>query len=117
MTHRGLNAFCRTGIAVLSMTVLHLAVPLHAGDEDMSPSAYHVFDPETGFMVTVDPLAEEQLQPGIDGAERLDAAGDDRGTIAGEAAAPSQQVWLYVIAALILLTAFAIWRGRGSRSA
>ena len=32
----------------------------YAGDEDMSPSAYHVFDPETGYMITVDPLDEEQ---------------------------------------------------------
>ncbi len=32
----------------------------YAGDEDMSPSAYHVFDPVTGYMITVDPLDEEQ---------------------------------------------------------
>jgi hypothetical protein len=32
----------------------------YAGDEDMSPSVYHVFDPVTGYMITVDPLDEEQ---------------------------------------------------------
>ena len=36
---------------------------MYAGDEDMSPSAYHVFDPVTGYMVTVDPLDEEQPIP------------------------------------------------------
>ncbi len=36
------------------------ALAAYAGDEDMSPSAYHVFDPVTGYMVTVDPLDEEQ---------------------------------------------------------
>lgn len=40
--------------------VLILGVAAYAGDEDMSPSAYHVFDPVTGYMITVDPLEEEQ---------------------------------------------------------
>jgi len=40
--------------------VLILGVAVYAGDEDMSPSAYHVFDPVTGYMITVDPLEEEQ---------------------------------------------------------
>jgi hypothetical protein len=45
---------------LLSLVLTFAAVSLYAGDEDMSPSAYHVFDPETGFMMTVDPTDEEQ---------------------------------------------------------
>ena len=42
--------------------VLILGVAAYAGDEDMRPSAYHVFDPVTGYMITVDPLEEEQQE-------------------------------------------------------
>ncbi len=45
---------------LLSLVLTFWAAVLYAGDEDMSPSAYHVFDPETGFMMTVDPMDEEQ---------------------------------------------------------
>ena len=31
-----------------------------AGDEDISPSAYQVFDPETGFMIPADQLPAAQ---------------------------------------------------------
>ena len=48
---------------LLPLVLMFWAVTLHAGDEDMSPSAYHVFDPETGYMVTIDPLDEEQQVP------------------------------------------------------
>ncbi len=48
----------RGGLLPLILILGTLAA--YAGDEDMSPSAYHVFDPETGYMITVDPLDEEQ---------------------------------------------------------
>jgi hypothetical protein len=48
----------RSGLLPLILILGTLAA--YAGDEDMSPSAYHVFDPETGYMITVDPLDEEQ---------------------------------------------------------
>ncbi len=48
----------RGGLLLLVLILGTLAA--YAGDEDMSPSAYHVFDPVTGYMITVDPLDEEQ---------------------------------------------------------
>jgi hypothetical protein len=48
----------RGGLLPLILILGTLAA--YAGDEDMSPSAYHVFDPVTGYMITVDPLDEEQ---------------------------------------------------------
>ncbi len=60
MRRRIYNLFgvSRGGLLLLILILGTLAA--YAGDEDMSPSAYHVFDPETGYMITVDPLDEEQ---------------------------------------------------------
>ena len=60
MRRRIYNLFgvARGGPSLLILILGTLAA--YAGDEDMSPSAYHVFDPVTGYMITVDPLDEEQ---------------------------------------------------------
>ena len=66
---------------LLSLVLMFAAGSLYAGDEDMSPSAYHVFDPETGFMVTVDPTDEEQpaaMLSDVDKVEVEPAAPVDR---------------------------------------
>ena len=52
--------FRPAGVGLLPLLLTLYTVTLHAGDEDMSPSAYHVFDPVTGYMIIVDPLDEEQ---------------------------------------------------------
>ena len=89
------------------LLLLLTAFGAQAGDEDMSPSAYHVFDPETGYMVTVDPLAEEQ--PLEDGD---DASAGAESTSATDPAAPA---WLYGAGALVVLGALigVLYRRRG----
>ncbi len=60
MRRRKYILFRLAGIGLLRLVLTLCTATLYAGDEDMSPSAYHVFDPETGYMITVDPLDEEQ---------------------------------------------------------
>ena len=81
------------------------AVVVYAGDEDMSPSAYHVFDPATGFMMTVDPMDEEQqvvTPPYVDTPEIEPPASID---------------WRLWIVALLVAGGIAIWlqKKRASR--
>ena len=86
------------GFALL--LVLLFASPLYAGDEDMSPSAYHVFDPETGYMITVDPMAEEQPLSATEG----DATAEDAAASVRDApAAPVP--WIYWVALIALIGA------------
>ncbi|MGY8814730.1 MAG: hypothetical protein ACKVHQ_08425 [Gammaproteobacteria bacterium] len=40
---------------LLSILLTGISSGVYAGDEDMNPTAYSRFDPETGFMVAVDP--------------------------------------------------------------
>ena len=77
---------------------------LYAGDEDMSPSAYHVFDPVTGYMITVDPLDEEQPDP----APTDDASPEVETTeVTGE---PTASVpWQYWIATIVVAGGIAVW--------
>jgi len=82
---------------LLSLLLAFWAAALYAGDEDMSPSAYHVFDPETGFMVTVDPTDEEQLDatpPDVNAPQIEPTAAID---------------WRGWIAALLILGGIVIW--------
>jgi hypothetical protein len=90
---------------LLSLVLAFWAAALYAGDEDMSPSAYHVFDPETGFMMTVDPTDEEQL----------DAAPPDVDAPEIEPTAPVD--WRGWIAALLIVGGIVIWlrKKRASR--
>ena len=60
MRQRKCILFRLVGIGLLPLFLTLCTATLYAGDEDMSPSAYHVFDPVTGYMITVDPLDEEQ---------------------------------------------------------
>ena len=78
-----------------------LASSVHAGDEDMSPSAYHVFDPETGYMITVDPMAEEQPL-----AEDVSAT-QDATAVQDEPAAPVS--WVYWIGLIVLIGGAIVW--------
>jgi len=82
---------------LLPLVLAFWTVTLNAGDEDMSPSAYHVFDPETGYMITVDPMDEEQqVPPVVD--EELPAVG------------PTTPVaWQFWIATLVVATGIVAW--------
>ncbi len=92
----------------LLLAVLLLAGGAWAGDEDLSPNAYQEFDPVTGFMVTVDPDADEQQGHGDDvaaQAEHGDAALEE---IPPEDnwSGPSRWIYWAVVAAAALGVAF-----------
>ena len=84
--------------------VMLLASTGHAGDEDMSPSAYHVFDPETGYMVTVDPMAEEQPEPI---AEDVAPTEDAAALVRDEPAAPVP--WGYWVSLIVAIGGLIVW--------
>jgi len=91
---------------ILLPLLLGLATTLNAGDEDMSPSAYHVFDPETGYMITVDPMDEEQ---------QVSAATDG---VPPEVAPTVPGTWQYWMVAIAIAAGVAAWlyRKRGSHN-
>lgn len=99
------------------LTMLLLAAGIYAGDEDMSPSAYHVFDPETGYMMTVDPMSEDQMQAAAAAAsiDNVDAAAATANGNADDAV-PSRP--LLLIAAVLLLGGGLIaWKRKRAASA
>ena len=87
----------RVSSAGLLLLVLILGVAAYAGDEDMSPSAYHVFDPETGYMITVDPLDEEQ---------QVSTVSDD---LLPEVEKTAPGPWQYWIATIVVAGGIAFW--------
>lgn len=80
----------------------------HAGDEDMSPSAYHVFDPETGYMMTVDPQAEEQIGAQEDALRNPSKRGE-RGSDEATGDAVMSERWIYSAGIAILFVAILAW--------
>lgn len=89
-------------VRIALLLVMLFVCRVHAGDEDMSPSAYHVFDPETGYMVTVDPMAEEQPL-----AEADVATEDAAAQVQDEPAAPVP--WGYWIGLIVLIGGLMVW--------
>lgn len=94
----------------ISLYALMRAPLLFAGDEDMSPNAYHVFDPETGYMMTVEPMSEEELAKArADGT--LDRVADlttDPSSRSSSAGMP--RLWLIVLTAFSAAIAYLAWR-------
>ncbi|MEX2497119.1 MAG: hypothetical protein WD448_13570 [Woeseia sp.] len=78
------------------MAVLSVAQVSFAGDEDISPSAYQIFDPETGYMIPVEPQTNPQQGHG----PSPDDAQDDAATGGGKTA---RRLWLYLPILLIVL--------------
>ncbi len=97
MRRRKYILFRLPGIGLLPLLLTLWTAALFAGDEDMSPSAYHVFDPLTGYMITVDPQAEEQ---------RDSAAPDD---LSPEVDTTAAVPWQYWIAAIVVAGGIAVW--------
>ncbi len=104
MRRRKYILFRLAGIGLLPLVLTLWTATLYAGDEDMSPSAYHVFDPVTGYMITVDPLAEEQQDS---------AAPDDlppkveTTDVTDEPTAPDP--WQYWIATIVVAGGVVVW--------
>ncbi|NNC78083.1 MAG: hypothetical protein HKN77_08990 [Woeseiaceae bacterium] len=94
----------------ISLHALLQAPLLFAGDEDMSPNAYHVFDPETGYMMTVDPMSEEELAKArADGTlDRIADLTADPPPQSSGAATP--RFWLIVLGVFSAAIAYLAWR-------
>lgn len=99
------------GRSLFVLTLLGVASVVCAGDEDMSPSAYHVFDPETGYMVTVDPLDEEQQEPTSSDLPTSEDEVDAMAETAGEheQATVTAQTWTFIVVGIIAVAAVFVW--------
>lgn len=94
----------------ISLFALLRAPLLIAGDEDMSPNAYHVFDPETGYMMTVDPMSEQELAKA-----RADGTLDRVADLTADPSPPSPgtappRLWLIVLTVFSAAIAYLAWR-------
>ena len=104
MRRRKCILFRSAGIGLLPLLLTLCTATLYAGDEDMSPSAYHVFDPVTGYMITVDPLDEEQQES---------VATDDA---LSEVEPTARVSWQYWIAAIVVAAGIIAWLHRRRES-
>ena len=59
------------------LSLLMIASPAQAGDEEFNPSAYQIFDPTTGYFIDVEPPPDEQAAAGTQNhaASTTDPAG------------------------------------------
>ena len=104
--------------------------PAFAGDEDMNPTAYSVFDPVTGYMIPVeDPPPQQHTQVNATTQAPTDTATPTPQTTVDSQAmtspntiaddAKQSPMWMYLIAAALILGGFAAWvrnKGKISRS-
>lgn len=102
--------FNRAIAVAVSCCALLQAPLLFAGDEDMSPNAYHVFDPETGYMITVDPMTEAELaEAKADGT--LDEFANMTSNKPPQVTSPAtSRFWIIVLVAISAAIAFFAWR-------
>ena len=104
MRRRIFNLFGVARGELLPLILILGTLAAYAGDEDMSPSAYHVFDPVTGYMITVDPLDEEQQDSMV---------ADE---IPPEVESIASDHWRFWIAAIAVLGGIAFWLHRRRES-
>jgi hypothetical protein len=101
----GFKIFSKFCIGILCLTAILTTPASFAGDEDMSPNAYHIFDPETGYMITVESVPDGQSATTVvDSSQPAQAPADRQG------AAQITQVWIYVIAAMLVAGGLIAWR-------
>ncbi len=97
--------------------------PAFAGDEDMNPTAYQVFDPVTGYMIPADQLPPQEHTP----VTTADSTMPNTSTAASSQSMTSQTstaeetnqspMWMYLVAGAIILGGFAAWvRNKGKIS-
>lgn len=94
-------------LVAIWLLMLMQILPVMAGDEDMSPSVYQIFDPETGYMIPVDPETARQIDHGLSvdpaaqGTTSADGTARSVGQTAGQFKVNSW--WLGGIIALALI--------------
>jgi hypothetical protein len=105
----------------LFILLFMLHSPAFAGDEDMNPTAYSVFDPVTGFMI---PSEGPPPPPHIPNTNATTQAPTDTVTPTPPSTATSQAMtspntledkskqspmWMYLVAVALILGGFAAW--------
>lgn len=96
------SRFC---VSLLCLTAILMTPATHAGDEDMSPNAYHIFDPETGYMITV------ESQPDAQGASAEADANIAAETPDDQAENLAQSQFLsYLLIAILIAGGLIAWR-------
>jgi len=93
-------------VSLLCLTAFLTTPTIYAGDEDISPNAYNVFDPVTGYMVPAD------SQPtALQGHEMTEAdANLAADPLNNQSENPAQsQRWIYLLALMLLAGGFAAW--------
>lgn len=92
-------------LSLLCLTAVFMAPASFAGDEDMSPNAYHIFDPETGYMITVESVPEgQQASPEADVVIARESQAD-RVEISTE-----PRFWTYLLIAILIAGGLAAWK-------
>ena len=100
--------------------------PAFAGDEDMNPTAYSVFDPVTGYMIPADQLPPQEHTPATSSTNETTtlgtqiSAGQPMTTQASAIEEPEQSyILMYLVAGALILGGFAAWvrnKGKVSKS-
>ena len=98
-----------------------LMTTVYAGDEDMNPTAYQRFDPETGFMIPIQQPHDGQQQNHNQTTQGTTDAVQTPDTSMPppvvEAPAESTSFWLYLLAGVTVLAGLAAWiRGKKVRT-
>ena len=98
----------RKSVLCRALLLCGLAGAAHAGDEDMNPSIYQRFDPETGYMVPVDPPPQHNAPAKADAQE---AGKPPAPATPGPAAEQTQSpaFWVAGIAGLLIIGGI-LWR-------
>jgi hypothetical protein len=79
---------------------------VYAGDEDMNPTAYSRFDPETGFMVPIQQPHEGQQQGSSDAMQTPDS---ELVIAVADEAVESTSFWLYLLLSVTVIAGLAAW--------
>lgn len=116
MTGRRPTTTARAAAAGATLTILLAVAGVRAGDEDISPNAYQEFDPVTGYMITVDPDAENQQDHAA--ADAQNAATSGHGAGEPPPGNGASRAWLYGLVAALAGAGFIVWvrskaRGNG----
>ncbi|NNE38650.1 MAG: hypothetical protein HKN08_10135 [Gammaproteobacteria bacterium] len=108
-------------ITILLILMLHS--PAFAGDEDMNPTAYSVFDPVTGYMIPADQLPPQEHTSTATTTNETTIP-DESSTMVGQPMASESStnedqspMWMYLVAGALILGGFAAWvRNKGKIS-
>jgi len=104
----------------LYCVLIVLSQYLFAGDEDMNPSVYQKFDPDTGYMIPIDPPATTQSNhastPDVNPTNTNNSVVAPKDTVIDRSQDQSRHLLVPVgISTLLLITGVAVFLIRKNR--